>query len=114
MLDKTLNHSSTRLLPECDPYRTRALHEGEPASKQSQRTLTVCPYCGAQGKLILAEQAATLCRVSRRRIYGWIEAGRLHFQELTDGAVLVCTRSLLDRVELHESATVRLPAALAA
>jgi hypothetical protein len=110
MLNQTLAYSTSRLAPEHDPYRTRALNENALTSNQSRRTLTGCDYCGAQGRLILAEQSATLCQVSRRRIYVWIEAGALHFQELPDGAVLVCSRSLLDRVELHEGATSRLPA----
>ena len=111
---QALANPSSCLPLECDPYRTIAEHESDSIGNPSQRTLTGCPYCGAQVELILAEQAAKLCRVSRRRIYCWIEAGTLHFQELADGAVLVCTRSLLDRVEQHECATIRLPAAPAA
>jgi len=111
---RALANSSSCLPLECDPYRTTAGHEGDPTGDPPRRTLTGCPDCGTQGKLIPAEQAATLCRVSRRRIYCWIEAGALHFQELADGAVLVCTRSLLDCVEQHECATVLLPAAPAA
>ncbi len=97
MLNQILTSSSSRPSHEADPYRTHAGRESETTNNRPQRALTVCDRCGAQGRLILAEQAATLCRVSRRRIYGWIEAGALHFQELADGAVLVCSRSLLDR-----------------
>ena len=111
MPNQTLARSNSSLLPAGDPYRTCALQEYEPTVKCSQRALTVCEVCGARGKLMTAEQAATLCRISRRRIYGWIEAGALHFEELADGAVLVCSRSLLDRVELLECATSRLPMA---
>lgn len=80
-------------------------------ANRSRRAPADCDHCGAQGRLIMAEQSATLCRVSRRRIYGWIEAGAQHFQELADGAALVCRRSLFDQVERLESTTDRLPAA---
>jgi hypothetical protein len=111
MIAQTLAHSNSRRQLKCDPYRTRAGSEGEQTTARSQQALAGCECCGSRWRLILAEEAAALCRVSRRRIYCWIEAGALHFQELPDGAVLVCSRSLLNLVELHEGATGQLPPA---
>ena len=53
-----------------------------------------CEECAGQRGMLTPEEAATLARVSPRAIYKWVEAGRLHFTETADGALLVCPASL--------------------
>jgi hypothetical protein len=54
-----------------------------------------CPACAAVSPLLDAEEAAALCGVAGRRVFGGAEAGGVHFVEAGDGAPLVCLRSLL-------------------
>jgi hypothetical protein len=44
--------------------------------------------------MIAPEVAARLSAVSARTVYGWAEAGRVHFSETTDGLLLICANSL--------------------
>jgi hypothetical protein len=71
---------------------------------------TVCLICGEGVKLIAAEKAATVCQCSRRKIYRWIEEGLLHFFEMADGEVLVCGRSLSQKMDEMDSKTDRFSA----
>lgn len=89
-----------------DPYRTRAEQEDRQAKPSRRARLSECAHCGAQ--LLSAEQAATIIRSPHRQIYRWVEQGALQFQEAADGSVLICSHSLLERVERLESATARL------
>jgi hypothetical protein len=53
-----------------------------------------CAQCGSQVQMIPSAQAALLAGVSSRVIYRQIEAGRLHFIETPDHALLICLQSL--------------------
>jgi hypothetical protein len=68
---------------------------------------TECLTCGEEVKMIAAEKAAAICQCSRRRIYRWIEEGDLHFFEMPDGEVLVCGRSLSQKMDELDSRTDR-------
>ena len=41
------------------------------------------------------EQAAVLAHLPVRAVYRWIEANLVHYQEATNGSVIVCIRSLV-------------------
>lgn len=69
-----------------------------------------CAQCGAEGPMLTAEKAATICQCSRRVIYRWIEEGSLHFVELTDRSIMVCGHSLNEKMEDLESSTAFLSA----
>lgn len=71
-------------------------------------TPAICPFCGPEVQMILAEKAATLCQCSRRKIYHWIEEGDLHFVELDNNEVLVCGRSLSQKMDDLDSNTNKL------
>jgi hypothetical protein len=53
-----------------------------------------CAECGAAVELAPPDVAALVAEVSARAIFGWVEAGRVHFTETKDGALLVCLNSL--------------------
>jgi hypothetical protein len=53
-----------------------------------------CAECGAAVELVPPDVAALVAEVSARTIFGWVEAGRVHFIETKDGALLVCLNSL--------------------
>jgi predicted site-specific integrase-resolvase len=40
------------------------------------------------------DEAALVAAITPRRIYQWIEAGKLHYSEQPTGALLVCLNSL--------------------
>lgn len=53
-----------------------------------------CGGCGAQVEMAPPDVAAAVAGVSARAVYGWVEAGRVHFCETAEGALLVCLNSL--------------------
>lgn len=53
-----------------------------------------CSACGARVSMVTADEAARLARVSSRTVYAWVEAGRLHFMEISDGRLLICLDSI--------------------
>ena len=101
-------------------YQTNLLYETNQMSVTTVETLgaskilhsynevpTACLICGEEVKMIAAEKAATVCQCSRRKIYRWIEEGDLHFFEMPDGEVLVCGRSLSQKMDELDSRTDR-------
>lgn len=54
-----------------------------------------CPVCEERVNMITTEAAAVLSNVDTRAIYRRIEAGAIHFTEMSEGIVLVCLNSLL-------------------
>ncbi len=53
-----------------------------------------CPGCNREVNMLPVELAAKVAGVSPRTLYRRIEQGKVHFRELSDGAVLVCENSL--------------------
>jgi len=55
----------------------------------------LCPSCQCEVSMLPVEAAAKASGVPARRLYRWIEQGRVHYRELSDGTVLVCEKSLI-------------------
>ncbi|HEY8559212.1 MAG TPA: hypothetical protein VIL74_02330 [Pyrinomonadaceae bacterium] len=53
-----------------------------------------CEFCRARVLMLPPEAAAILSHSTSRNIFRRVEAGELHFLETTEGALLVCCRSL--------------------
>lgn len=53
-----------------------------------------CEACGYETKMSNPEDAAEILQIGKRRIYAGIEDGHTHFSESTDGALIVCHRSI--------------------
>lgn len=53
-----------------------------------------CAVCGVEMQAVTVEQAAGICSVTQRTIFGLIEADRLHFHEILAGDLLICAESL--------------------
>ncbi|HEY3025304.1 MAG TPA: DUF4124 domain-containing protein [Pyrinomonadaceae bacterium] len=53
-----------------------------------------CVQCAAPVEMVPPDMAALAAEVSARAVFGWVEAGRVHFTETPDGALLVCLNSL--------------------
>jgi hypothetical protein len=53
-----------------------------------------CPVCDREVNMLPVDVAAKAAGVSPRTLYRWIEQSKVHFHELSDGAVLVCESSL--------------------
>jgi predicted site-specific integrase-resolvase len=45
--------------------------------------------------MLTPDEGAAIANVSTRAIYRWIEAGKLHFFEIPEGPLLICSTSLL-------------------
>ncbi len=64
--------------------------------KRRGLTLTWCPECGEQTRMVSTDEAALLAHVSMRDIYRLVDAARIHFAETPDGLLRVCLKSLCD------------------
>lgn len=53
-----------------------------------------CRECAEEVHMIRPDEAALIAAITQRKIYQWIEAGRLHYSEEPTGALLVCLNSL--------------------
>ncbi len=53
-----------------------------------------CRRCAREVSMLAVGPAATYAGVPERIICQWVEAGRVHFEELTDGTILICGESL--------------------
>lgn len=53
-----------------------------------------CPWCLRQERMIAANEAAVMARLSARELYRLVEVGRLHFMEDRCGLLYVCAHSL--------------------
>ena len=63
----------------------------------------LCKVClTGDAIMIPPEQAALVAGVPARTIYRWVETEMVHFNQLSNGSIIVCVRSLpiaIDRVE---------------
>ncbi|PYS89772.1 MAG: hypothetical protein DMF64_16870 [Acidobacteria bacterium] len=78
--------------------RTEVFIETEVEIEVKRRTRRLAPVwceaCGAAVEMVPPDVAALVAEVSARTVFGWVEAGRVHFIETTTGALLVCLNSL--------------------
>jgi len=61
---------------------------------EAPRIFAWCDRCGADVLMVAPNEAAAISRTDARAIFRAVEAGRVHFMEGDNGALLVCTRSL--------------------
>lgn len=54
-----------------------------------------CEVCAEELDMLTPEEAAAVANVNTRKIYAWVEAGRIHHTETEQGEVLVCPKQLL-------------------
>ena len=57
-----------------------------------------CELCGEGSAMIPPLLAAKLSRISTREVYRLIETGKIHFIEMADSQVFVCSVSFSRRV----------------
>ena len=62
--------------------------------KGSRHRLAWCEGCGEPVRMVTADEAAILARVSPREIYQQIEAQEIHFVETPDRLIFLCLNSL--------------------
>ncbi len=55
-----------------------------------------CRECIEDAGMVTPEAAANLAHVSPRTIYQWVESGKVHFTETTDGFPMICINSCLN------------------
>lgn len=53
-----------------------------------------CAACGAETEELTTAEAAAVSRTTEREIFRLVEAGRVHFEETREGALLICAESL--------------------
>ena len=70
--------------------RIRIIH---PASEPVVRW---CPVCRADTPMVVPDEAARRCNINVRLVYQEMDAGKVHFIELSGGA-LVCLNSFQKR-----------------
>jgi hypothetical protein len=82
--------------------RTEIHFEIEEAVAIRTRTLLLayCQQCRKQSRMIAANEAAMVARLSAREIYRFVEARQLHFIEDRRGLLYVCADSLQQLIDL--------------
>ena len=55
-----------------------------------------CAECGQQVGMLTPEEAASRTHLSARAIFRRVEDGSIHYVELSNGGLLVCTNSICD------------------
>lgn len=82
---------------------TQRTENNASVKKDQQSDPFCCEVCRQNGHrdigMVSAERAANICQCSRLKIYRWIDEGHLHYVELPDGAVLVCGKTLAQKIE---------------
>lgn len=56
--------------------------------------LSWCKECGTRTRMLTADVAAIVYRVSPRAIYSWVESGQVHYTESAGGLLFVCPDSI--------------------
>jgi hypothetical protein len=64
------------------------------SSNRAGREQAHCERCGREVSMLPVALAAALAGVPERSIYQRVEAGKVHFLERPDGAILICPESL--------------------
>ena len=70
--------------------RSRSVVASRPHVERTAR----CPKCLAEVRLVTPDEAGSLAGVSVREVYRWVEAGRVHFIETSEGRLFICANSL--------------------
>lgn len=68
------------------------IHQGE------RRLIAWCDRCCDEVVMVAPNEAAALSRTDARAIFRGVEAGRIHFMEDANGAVMICSKSLPGRL----------------
>ena len=63
-------------------------------SREAEAIRVWCDGCEAESLMITPAAAANLAGVTTPAIYARVQAGALHYTELSDGRLLICGRSL--------------------
>lgn len=67
----------------------------EAVAIRQRRVLTAyCEQCRKQTRMVAANEAAMVARLSAREIYRRVEVGHLHFMEDQKGLLYVCAEAL--------------------
>jgi hypothetical protein len=64
------------------------------SSHAAVREQAHCQRCGRWVSMLPVALAAGRAGVPERLVYQWAEAGKVHFIELPNGAILICSESL--------------------
>ena len=85
--------------------KTEIHFEIEEAVAIRTRTVLIayCQQCRKQSRMIAANEAAVMARLSARDIYRLVESGHLHFTEDQGGLLYVCAESLQRLIDLRTS-----------
>lgn len=59
----------------------------------------LCEICAEKSFMLAPEAIVELMPLAIRRIYRQIEAGEIHFTEISEKQVLVCVKSLMQTIE---------------
>jgi len=69
------------------------LHE-EVAVRAHRISMADCPDCGGEMRMIPANEAAMIAKITARELYSRVSTGELHFTEDRLGLLYICAESL--------------------
>ncbi len=58
-----------------------------------------CHKCQANVKMISIDLAAALAGLNQRTVFQLVEAGKVHFVEMSEGQTLFCSNSLAEKAQ---------------
>lgn len=68
-----------------------------------------CPVCRSEVRMIPANEAAMIAKVTARDVYEFVNSGRLHFTEDSYGLLYICSESLRNLRRAEPSDTTNYP-----
>ena len=66
----------------------------EVALRAHRISIAECPVCRTEVRMIPANEAAMISKVTARQIYECVNSGQLHFTEDPHGLLYICSESL--------------------
>ena len=67
--------------------------------RRSRRSLPVwCDECAEPSRMLTTEEAARVSGIAMRTICLLVATDKVHFKEIADGLLLICTKSLLKEI----------------
>ena len=63
-------------------------------SRRKVSVVSWCRECNRRVKMVTADEAASIAGVTSRTIYRWVDSEKLHFNETSQGSLLICCESI--------------------
>ena len=84
----TMSDKSRRIVTTIETHEIWTVRRPSPASLG-----VPCSQCSSWVEMLTLQEAGQRAGVSQRTVYQWVDEGRIHFSETSDGELFVCLAS---------------------